>query len=248
MSAISSGTKPGRICDLGLMEYGRAHALQERLLEARKRREIPDTLLLVEHPPVITMGWHAVPSHIISTSDTLGRAGVPVFHTKRGGDVTFHGPGQLVVYPLLNLAENALSVTDYIWKLEETAIRTLAAIGIKGERIPGWRGVFIGRAKICSLGVRISGGVSMHGLALNVNTDLNYFDYIVPCGLAGIKVTSIAAIKGQPVAMPLVKDIMCLKFARLFRLSLEQCATDNLLPGGARSDNREQEGEYDPGR
>jgi lipoate-protein ligase B len=190
------------------------------------------------HPPVITLGWHTIPEHIIAHSDTLLRENIPVFHTKRGGDVTFHGPGQLVAYPILNLKENGLSVTDYVWKLEETAIRTLAALGIKGERITDWRGVFVGRDKIGSLGVRISGGVSMHGLALNVNTDLKHFDYIVPCGLSGVKVTSIARVRGQPVDMPSVKDILIMKFADIFRFSCEMREVNKLTPKNVTSENR----------
>jgi lipoate-protein ligase B len=210
------------------MEYGESLAFQERLLEKRKSGAIPDVLLLVEHPPVITMGWHAVPEHIVTGSDALSRQNIPVFHTKRGGDVTFHGPGQLVAYPIISLKENGLSVTDYIWKLEEITIQTLAALGIKGDRINDWRGVFVGRDKICSLGVRVSGGVSMHGLALNVNTDLKYFDNIVPCGLSGIKMTSIAEIKQHPVDMDSIKDILVSKFADIFRFSCETCKIEKL--------------------
>ena len=219
------------VYNLGIMEYGGALVVQGKLLEERKRGVIPDVLLLVEHPPVITMGWHAVPAHIVASNDILSQESIPVFHTKRGGDVTFHGPGQLVAYPILNLRENNLSVTDYVWKLEETAIRTLATLGIKGERISDWRGVFVGGDKICSLGVRISGGVSMHGLALNVNTDLKYFDYIVPCGLSGIKMTSVAAIKGQIVDMPLIQEILVMKFADIFRFSCEFREANNLTGG-----------------
>jgi lipoyl(octanoyl) transferase len=189
--------------NLGLTEYGEALALQEGLHEARKSGAIPDVLLLVEHPPVITLGRHASIGNIIASQDILAREGIAVFHTGRGGDVTFHGPGQLVAYPILNLKENGLTVTSYVWKLEETAIRTLMALGIKGERVADWRGVFVG-------------GVSLHGLALNVNTDLKYFDYIIPCGLTDIKVTSIARIKGQKIDMPTVGEIMLAKFADVF--------------------------------
>jgi lipoate-protein ligase B len=216
-----SELKQCSVCNLGLIEFGVSQAIQEQLLEKRKTGAIPDTFLLVEHPPVITTGWHAVPAHILASDDVLSREQILVFHTKRGGDVTFHGPGQLVAYPILNLKENNLSVTSYVWKLEETAIRTLAALGIEGKRIAGWRGVFAGGDKICSLGVRISGGVSMHGLALNVNTDLKYFDYIVPCGLAGVKVTSIAAIKKQTVDLPLIQNLLVSKFADVFQFSCE---------------------------
>ena len=219
------------------MEYGAAIALQEKLLEERKLGAIPDVLLLVEHPPVITMGWHAVPEHIVAGTETLSRENIPIFHTKRGGDVTFHGPGQLVAYPILSLKENGLSVTNYVWKLEETAIRTLAAIGIKGERIADWRGVFVGRDKICSLGVRVSGGVSMHGLALNVNTDLKYFDHIVPCGLAGIRMTSISEIKGQPVDIASIKDILVSKFTDIFRFSCQICEARTITGCNATIDN-----------
>jgi len=202
--------------NLGLTEYGEALALQEGLHEARKSGAIPDVLLLVEHPPVITLGRHASIGNIIASQDILAREGIAVFHTGRGGDVTFHGPGQLVAYPILNLKENGLTVTSYVWKLEETAIRTLMALGIKGERVADRRGVFVDGEKICSLGLRISGGVSLHGLALNVNTDLKYFDYIIPCGLTDIKVTSIARIKGQKIDMPMVGEIIVAKFGDIF--------------------------------
>ena len=207
------------VCDLGFMEYGQALALQEKLHAARKNGRISDIVLLVEHPPVITMGRHAVHGNIVVDDGILSVASIDVFHTGRGGDVTFHGPGQLVVYPILNLVENGLTVTSYVWKLEEVMIRTLAAIGINGERIPAWRGVFVGGEKIGALGVRISGGVTMHGLAFNVNTDLEYFGYIVPCGLKGVKVTSVARLKEQEIYMPAVKEVVMVKFGDIFHFS-----------------------------
>ncbi len=210
------------VYDLGLLEYGKALELQHKVHEARKTGAAGDTLLLVEHPPVITKGRRAHAENIVAPPEKLSQEGIPVFQTERGGDVTFHGPGQLVAYPVLNLAGNNLSVTGMVWNLEEVTIRTLAALGIEGERIPDWRGVFVGRDKICSLGLRIAGGVSMHGLALNVNTDLKYFDYIVPCGLNGIKVTSVQEIKGQPIDMPVVREIMVAKFADVFRFNCEK--------------------------
>jgi len=209
------------VYDLGLMEYGRALVSQEKLHTARKNGGIPDVLLLVEHPPVITLGRHAVPGNIVTSLEILSKEGITVFHTGRGGDVTFHGPGQLVVYPILNLNENGLTVKSYVWRLEEVMVRTLAALGIKGERIPDWRGVFVAGKKIGALGLRISGGVSMHGLALNVNTDLKYFNYIVPCGLKGVKSTSIAELKGQDIDMRALKEIIRAKFGDIFHFSCQ---------------------------
>jgi len=149
---------------LGLVDYHKGLLLQERLLTLRKCGAISDVLLLLQHPSVLTIGRSGVDKNIIVSKETLIEEGIPVFYTNRGGDVTYHGPGQIVGYPILHLTENNLTVHQYVWNLEEIVIRTLADFGIVGQRISELRGVWVGGEKISALGVRISGRVTMHGL------------------------------------------------------------------------------------
>jgi len=146
-------TKVCLVYDLGLVDYHKGLLLQERLLDSRKSGAIPDVLLLLQHPSVFTMGRSGIVENIIVPEETLVKEGIPVFHTNRGGDITYHGPGQLVGYPILNLRENGLTVHQYVWDLEEIVIRTLADFGIGGQRVSGRRGVWVGRQKICALGL-----------------------------------------------------------------------------------------------
>lgn len=209
------------VYDLGLVDYHRGLLLQEKLLNLRKSGAIPDLLLLLQHPSVFTIGHSGIVENIIVAKQTLLREGIPVFHTNRGGDVTYHGPGQLVAYPVLNLRENHLSVGEYIWNLEEVVIRTLADFGIGGRRASGRRGVWVGEEKVAALGLRISGQVSQHGFALNVNTNLKYFSYIVPCGIAGVSITSLAKLLGHPVEMAEIRERLLPHFSQLFGFNLE---------------------------
>ena len=185
-----SGVQNGSICvlrDLGRMPYGKAFELQRGLVEKRKRGEIPDQLLIVEHPPVVTMGRNGHDEHLLASPEILARAGIDFHHTDRGGDVTFHGPGQVVGYPIFDLREWKRDVVAYIRALEEVLIEALAEFGPRGSRLQGATGVWVstpgGPAKIAALGVHISRWVTSHGFALNVDADLSYFRYIVPCGL-----------------------------------------------------------------
>ena len=214
-------TKVCLVYDLGLVDYHKGLLLQERLLDSRKSGAIPDVLLLFQHPSVFTMGRSGIVENIIVSEETLVKEGIPVFHTNRGGDITYHGPGQLVAYPILNLREDGLTVHQYVWDLEEIVIRTLADFGIGGQRVSGRRGVWVGRQKICALGLRISREVSMHGFALNVNTNLKYFTYIIPCGITGVSITSVSKLLGHEVEIGEIQENLLRHFSQVFRLTLE---------------------------
>ncbi|MSV34416.1 MAG: lipoyl(octanoyl) transferase LipB [Bryobacterales bacterium] len=204
---MPSSTLAPAVCelrDLGRMGYAEAFALQQQLVERRKRGEIPDQLLIVEHPHVVTMGRNGHEENLLARPELLARAGIAFHHTDRGGDVTYHGPGQIVGYPILDLKEWKRDVTAYVRALEQILIDVLAEFGIAAGREPGATGVWTSRGKIAAIGVHISRWVTSHGFALNLDTDLSYFQYIVPCGLTK-PVTSLRALgcqasRGQVVA------------------------------------------------
>jgi lipoyl(octanoyl) transferase len=214
-------TKVCVVYNLGLVDYHRGLLLQEKLLNSRKSGAISDVLLLLQHPSVFTTGRSSAANNIIVHMDTLDKEGIQVVYTNRGGDITYHGPGQIVGYPILNLSENDLTVHQYVWSLEEIIIRTLADYGIDGQRVASKRGVWVGDEKICSIGLRVSGAISMHGFALNVNTDLKYFSYIVPCGLTGVSITSLAKLLGREVAIEETQEILLRHFFQVFNFKLE---------------------------
>ena len=179
--------------DLGRLEYGQAFELQRSLVEKRQRGLIPDQLLIVEHPHVITLGRSGRMDHLLASEEVLRRAGIAFHHTDRGGDITYHGPGQVVGYPILDLREWKRDVTAYVRAIEQVLIDTLAEFDISAGRIPGWTGVWVEQKKVAAIGVHISRWVTSHGFALNLTTDLSYFGYIVPCGLTK-PVTSMAEL------------------------------------------------------
>jgi lipoyl(octanoyl) transferase len=203
---------------LGVVEYEEALALQQRLVEDRKAGRISDQLLLLEHPAVITLGVRARSdrSHVIATPEALSARGVGVFETGRGGDVTYHGPGQLVGYPIIDLRPDRCDVHRYVRDLEEVLIRAVAAFGISATRIPGLTGIWVGDAKLAAIGVRISRWVTSHGFALNVNTQLSDFDLIVPCGISDKSVTSMERLLGRSLAMDEVEDAVIAAFGPVF--------------------------------
>ncbi len=213
---------------LGRVPYDEAHALQKRLVEQRVAGEIPDTLLLLEHPPTITLGRGAKgDGHLLASRDALAARGIEVHEVGRGGDVTYHGPGQLVGYPILDLSPDRRDVRRYVQDLEEIMIRTCAAFGVEAARFPGWNGTWIredGRdRKIGAVGVRISRWVTMHGFALNVRTDLAQFGLIVPCGIRDKAVTTLALELGaRAPALEDARDACEAAFAEVFgaRLSI----------------------------
>ena len=204
-------TQPFDIRDLGAnVPYPAALAWQEELLATRASGASQrDTLLLLEHAPVYTLGRSANPANVLPARDPS----IEIATTSRGGDVTYHGPGQLVGYPILHLRQRNLLLLEYIRLLEETLIQTLARFGIVGARDPRNRGVWVGNDKIAAIGVRVSRGVSMHGFALNVNPDMNHFAGIIPCGIANAGVTSMQKLLGRAVPMDDVKK----ECARVFR-------------------------------
>jgi lipoyl(octanoyl) transferase len=194
-AAVSEQQSPRRCAlrDLGRLSYLNAFATQQSLVEQRKRAEIPDQLLIVEHPHVVTMGRNAHDENVLASPELLERAGIELHDTDRGGDVTYHGPGQIVVYPIFDLREWKRDVGAYVRAIEQVIIDALADFEIGGARLKGATGVWVQDAKIAAIGVHISRWVTSHGFALNVTTDLNYFRYIVPCGLTK-PVTSFEAL------------------------------------------------------
>jgi lipoate-protein ligase B len=195
-----------RVIDLQTLNYRDAWSEQERV-HAQVLEGAEEAILLVEHTPVITFGRRAEDSarHLVASRDLLTKMGVELVESDRGGDITFHGPGQLVAYPIVRLADHQLSVGAYVKTLENAAIQTLAHFGVKSHLDPGAIGVWTSVGKICALGVRIKRGISLHGIALNVTTDLSYFNLIVPCGISGKPVTSMVQILQKNV--PPIDDI-----------------------------------------
>ena len=207
---------------LGLVPYKRALDLQQRLSQARAEGRIGDVLLLLQHPPVLTVGRFRGKDDVTVPPDTLVREGIAVVHTSRGGGITFHGPGQLVGYPILNLRENGLGVREYIRKLEETVIKVLLALGIQAQTVEQYPGVWVGEKKICSIGIHVSHHITTHGFALNVSNDLRYFQYVRPCGLSGDVMTSVSELLRCPVAMRTIIEKLLPSFSETFCLSFEQ--------------------------
>jgi lipoyl(octanoyl) transferase len=205
---------------LGVISYAEGLELQKQLVEQRKRDEIPDQLLLLEHPPVITLGVKSRNdrSHVIASADALDAEGVKVFETGRGGDVTYHGPGQLVGYPIIDLKPDRCDVHRYVRDLEEVMVLTAAAFGVTAGRIPGLTGAWVGTDKLAAIGVRIARWVTSHGFAFNVNTPLHHFDFIVPCGITDKGVTSLEKLLGRAVPMVEVEQAVETAFRDVFSL------------------------------
>lgn len=199
---------------LGRVDYASALELQQQLAADRKQGLVPDQLLLLEHPHVITLGRNGHLENLLADDDILARAGIGFYPIDRGGDVTYHGPGQLVGYPILDLRDWKRDVGAYVRAVEETIIATLAEYGIAAGRIPKLTGVWVGERKIAAIGVHLSRWVTSHGFALNVSTDLSYFQYIVPCGLTR-PVTSMAAL-GVRASLDEVGAKLAVHFARIF--------------------------------
>ena len=208
-----------RLCELRnlhLVTYENAMHLQNRLATLRQADEIPDQLLLLEHPPVITLGRGGDTANLLASPETLRAQHVRYYETTRGGDITYHGPGQVVGYPILHLGEGKRDVRKYVTNLEEVLIRTVAEFGITATRADGKRGIWVGENKIAAIGVRIARWVTSHGFALNVNTNLDHFQLITPCGIEGRGVTSIAKEIGREVPLDEVRKIVVEKFAEVF--------------------------------
>lgn len=205
---------------LHVVTYENGMALQQKLVEMRQQNEIDDQLLLLEHPPVITLGRGGKMENLLASPQMLASSGVRFFETTRGGDITYHGPGQIVGYPIVHLGEGNRDVRRYVTNVEEVLIRTVAHYGITAERVEGKRGIWVGSNKIAAIGVRIARWVTSHGWALNVNTNLEHFRLITPCGLHGTGVTSIERETGNRIDPEEVRAILARNFAEVFEREL----------------------------
>ena len=203
---------------LGIVSYGDALELQKQFVERRKTGEIPDQLLLLQHPPVITLGVRTRNdrSHVVATPETLEEAGVEIFESGRGGDVTYHGPGQLVGYPILDLRPDRCDVHRYVRDLEEVLIRAVAGFGIASHRLPDLTGTWVGNEKLAAIGVRVARWVTSHGFALNVSTNLAHFGLIIPCGITDKGVTSMDILSRGSISMTDVEAAVAEAFCAVF--------------------------------
>jgi lipoyl(octanoyl) transferase len=228
-SPIHSGadaTEQGQDChvwDLGRCEYLASLELQRKVVQKRKSNEVPDCLLLVEHPHTITLGRGGKAEHLLAAASELERKSVTYCETDRGGDITYHGPGQMVAYPILDLKRLRRDINWYLRNLEECIIETLLDFGIHAKRVAGATGVWVDDEKIAAIGVRTSQWVTSHGIALNVNTDLDYFDLIVPCGLRSRGVTSLSMLLGSSApGLREVKSGFILHFGQVFGRAMSE--------------------------
>jgi lipoyl(octanoyl) transferase len=226
---------PEKICwqvNAGLLPYAPACALQHQLVESRKAGAIPDVLLFCEHPHTITLGRNGKKEHLRANDRLLAQMNVTFHETNRGGDVTYHGPGQIVAYPILDLTEHRRDVRWYVQQLEETMIRATADFEIKAERIEGRHGIWVGQTpteeKLAALGVHLSRWVTSHGFAYNVATDLRYFDLIVPCGIAGKRATSLGRVLDRAVRTDDVRPRLAAHFGQLFERNMLQVSRAEL--------------------
>ena len=229
---MSQAEKTCWVVDLGLTRYGPACALQRQLVDARKSGAIPDVLLLCEHPHVITLGRNGKREHLRASDHVLAQSHVEFHETDRGGDITYHGPGQIVGYPILDLAEHRRDVRWYVEQLEEVMIRASADFGVAARRSEAGHGVWVdaaaGEEKLAALGVHLSRWVTSHGFAYNVSTDLRYFDWIVPCGISGKRATSLERALGRAVAIEQVRGRLIAHFGEVFQRDLAPASRHKL--------------------
>ena len=224
---VPSGERPCVVHSLGLVPYQAAWDLQRKLVERRKAGEIADTVLFLEHPPVITLGRNARPEHLLTPADELHRLGIELVESDRGGDVTFHGPGQLVGYLILDLHLIRKDVVWYVRTLEEALIRTAREYGLPAERRSGLTGVWVKQAKVAAIGVHLSRWVTSHGFALNLETDLRCFRHIVPCGIAGASVTSFRECLGRSIDRSGVEQSLTRHLGELFGLTMNEAQPES---------------------
>ena len=224
--------RKGYIIDLGLMDYQKAWDLQRQLWSRRAEGEVPDLLLILEHPPVITLGRRGHRTHLKVSPEILEAMEIPIFHVERGGDITYHGPGQMVAYPILDLKDYGYRLIRYVDQLEEVILHVLGDFGIEGKKDPSNRGVWANGNKIASIGVAIKRWVSFHGFALNYETDLKYFDLMDPCGLVGEKMTSMAKILGKEISREELAEKIIFHFKGVFKKEWEEKDLEGLIADG----------------
>ena len=217
------------VVDLGRTKYAEAWELQKKIFSARLEQRIGDVLLLTEHDPVFTLGKGANENHLLANESELNEKKIDMFWIDRGGDVTFHGPGQIVGYPILDLNQHYLDIHRYLRDIEEMIIRTLNDYGIAAGREKEFTGVWVKNEKIAALGVKVSKWITMHGFALNVNTDLSFFDRIIPCGIFHKGVTSLHNVLETSIAITEVHKHLVKHFSQIFSLEVKQISKEDLL-------------------
>ena len=213
------------VIKIGILGYEDAWFLQNGLKKAKQEGTLADTLILLQHPPTITLGRKGSEENLLVSEEELKKKGIDIFFSDRGGDVTFHGPGQLVGYPILNLREYGFSVGKYMRLLEKVIIQSLMEIGITGITTPPLVGVWVDARKIASFGVRVNKGVTTHGFALNVTNDLTPFQFINPCGMRDLKITSVSKVLGKEVNFENVEDIVTKNFSQVFKIKVKEVIT-----------------------
>ncbi|MBE0446912.1 MAG: lipoyl(octanoyl) transferase LipB [Actinobacteria bacterium] len=223
------------VVELGSIDYQSALDLQASLVALRRGSKIPDTLLLLEHPHTYTVGRRANLSHLLLSEKEMASRGIRLHAIDRGGEITYHGPGQLVGYPIMKIA-GIPGVRDYLRGLEDVLIKTTSDFSVRTERLPGYPGAWFGLEKIAAIGLRVTRGVSKHGFALNVSTDLSYFEGIIPCGIHDKGVTSLSEILGHVVPISLVQKSVIKHFAAAFNLDLVHIQKEEILELGLQGD------------
>jgi lipoate-protein ligase B len=232
-SKLEEKTKIWLQVDLPAMEYKDVWDLQAYLVEARKKRIIQnDLILLLEHPAVFTLGRRGGSEHMKMTEDFLEQEGIPMVRVERGGGITYHGPGQLVVYPIIDFGRLRLGVAEYVNRLEEIMKRVSADWGIHAERNPINRGVWVGKNKLGAIGIAVRRGVSFHGFALNVNTSLEPFTWVNPCGLRDVRVTSMKEVLGKELPMKRIRDSVCFYIREVFGVQFQKVDPEYIVQSG----------------
>ena len=222
----------GYLIDLGLINYEKAWDLQHQLWSRRVEEEVPDLLLILEHPHVITLGRRGNRIHLKVSPEILEAMKIPIFHVERGGDITYHGPGQLMAYPIFDLKDYGYRLIRYVGQLEEIILYVLKDFGIEGRRDPSNRGVWVDSDKIASIGVAIKRWVTLHGFSLNYETDLKYFDLINPCGLVGQKMTTMTKILGKRISRESLYERISFHFKEVFKKEWEAKNLEELIANG----------------
>ncbi len=208
--------------DIGLIDYSDAFDLQLKILDIVRQEDMPGCILLLEHKPVITIGNSQNRTNLISSEESLTSQGIGLVQSNRGGDVTFHGPGQLVCYPVFNLTKFDRDLTNFVYNLEQVIINVLDEYKIKGTRVEKLRGVFVGKNKIASIGIHVKKWITLHGFSLNVNVDLGYYKNIIACGLSDYKQVSMEKLLDKKIPLSFVKELVLINFADVFNVRMQK--------------------------